>query len=150
MPFGAEVGLFPGQIVLNGDQLPNKKGAQQPPIFGPCLLWPNGWMDQDETWHGTGSRPWPWPHCVSWGPSSPPPKGHSPQFSAHFCCGQTARWIKVPLGREIGLGPGDIVLDRDPAPPPQRGTAPPPIFGPCLLWPNGWMGSGGLKEPCIG
>jgi len=22
---------------------------------------------------------------------------------------------------------------------PQRGTAPSPIFGPCLLWPNGWM-----------
>jgi len=21
----------------------------QPPIFGLCLLWPNGWMDQDAT-----------------------------------------------------------------------------------------------------
>ena len=20
-------------------------------IFGPCLLWPNGWMDQDATWY---------------------------------------------------------------------------------------------------
>ena len=28
------------------------------------------------------------------------------------------------LGREVGLGPGHIVLDGDPAPPPQRGTAP--------------------------
>jgi len=27
-----------------------KKGAQQPPILGPCLLWPNDWMDQDATW----------------------------------------------------------------------------------------------------
>jgi len=26
-----------------------RKGAQ-PPIFSPCLLWPNGWMDQDATW----------------------------------------------------------------------------------------------------
>jgi len=25
------------------------KGAQ-PPIFGLCLLWPNGWMDQDANW----------------------------------------------------------------------------------------------------
>jgi len=25
----------------------------------------------------------------------------------------------MPLGREIGLGPGHIVLDRDPAPPPK-------------------------------
>jgi len=24
-------------------------------------------------------------------------------------CGQTAGWIKVPLGMEVGLGPGDIV-----------------------------------------
>ena len=40
------------------------------------ILWPNGWMDQDETWHA--GRPWPWPHCVRWGPSSPPPKGRSP------------------------------------------------------------------------
>jgi len=40
------------------------------------VLWPNGWMDQDETWHG--GRPWSRPDCVRWGPSSPHPKGHSP------------------------------------------------------------------------
>jgi len=38
------------------------------PIFGQCLLWPNGWIDQDA------------------------------------------------IGREVGLGPGEIVLDGDPAP----------------------------------
>jgi len=47
MKLGMEVGLGPGHIVLDGDQAP-PKGAQ-PPIFGPCLLWPNGWMDQDDT-----------------------------------------------------------------------------------------------------
>jgi len=36
-------------------------------------LWPNGWMDQNETWRG--GRPRRWPHCVRWGPSSPTPKG---------------------------------------------------------------------------
>jgi len=46
-----------------------------------------------------------------------PPKGHSPQFSAHVCCGQTAGWIKISLGMEVGLGAGGIVLDGDPAPP---------------------------------
>jgi len=35
------------------------------------------------------SRPRPCPHCVRWGPSSPSPKGHIPQFSAHDYCGQT-------------------------------------------------------------
>ena len=70
------------------------------------------------------------------GPS--PPKGHRPQFSAHICCRQMAQWIKMPLGRKVGLGPGHIVLDGDLAPlPPKWGTA--PIFGPCLLCPNGWM-----------
>jgi len=27
----------------------------------------------------------------------------------------------MPLAREVGLGPSDIVLDGDPAPPPQKG-----------------------------
>ena len=39
-------------------------------------------------------------------------------------CGQTAAWIKVPLGTKVGLGPGHVVSDGDPAPPLQeRGTA---------------------------
>jgi len=38
------------------------------------------------------------------------------EFSAHVCCCiQTAGWIKMPLGTEVGLGPGDIVLDENPA-----------------------------------
>ena len=41
----------------------------QPPIFGPCLLWPSGWMDEDATWYG--SRPRPRPPCIRQGPSSP-------------------------------------------------------------------------------
>jgi len=99
-------------------------------------------------------------------------------------CGQTVQSIKMKLGTEVGLGAGDIVLDRDPAPltkkdtapnfwpmpiatkrldvsgyqlyrgrprprdivfdgdtalPPKGAQLPSPIFGPCLLWPNGWM-----------
>jgi len=53
MPFGTEVGLGPGDIVLDGDPDPTKKG-------------------------NTAAL----------------------QFSAHVCCGQTAGWIKMPLGRE--------------------------------------------------
>jgi len=41
------------------------------------VLWPNGWMDQYETWYG--GRPRSRPHCVRWGPSSPSRKGaHQP------------------------------------------------------------------------
>jgi len=52
-------------------------------------------------------------------------------------CGQTVGWIEMKLGVQVGLGPGHIALDREPAPLPERGTA--PIFGPSLLWSNGWM-----------
>ena len=72
------------------------------------------------------------------GTQPPPQKGHSPvQYSAHVCCGQTAWWIKMPLGMEVGLSPGHIVLGGDPAPPHIKGRSSPPLFGPCLLWPNG-------------
>jgi len=32
-------------------------------------------------------------------------------------CGQTVKWIKMKHGMEVGLGPGHIVSDGDPAPP---------------------------------
>ena len=53
------------------------------------------------------------------GVAAPPLKGHSPQFSVHIYCGETAGFMKTPLGTEVDLGPGPghIVLDRDPAPP---------------------------------
>jgi len=37
-------------------------------------------------------------------------------FSAHVYCGQTAGWMKLVLGMEVGLSPGDFVLDGDPVP----------------------------------
>jgi len=43
----------------------------------------------------------------------------------------------MPLGMEIGIGPGHIVLDGDPAPPHGKGHGSSPLFGACLLWPNG-------------
>jgi len=85
-------------------------------------------------------------------------------------CGQTVGWMKMKLGMQVGLVPGHIVLDGDPAPlpkgaqtpnfrsisvvakwprprrlcvrwgpssPPHKKGAQLPIFGPCLLWPNG-------------
>jgi len=42
----------------------------------------------------------------------------------------------MSLGTEIDLGPGDTVLDGDPAPlpfPPQKKGAQSPIFGPSVV-----------------
>ena len=36
-----------------------------------------------------------------------------------------AAWIKMPIDMEVGLGPGDFVLDEDPPPLPKKvGGAP--------------------------
>jgi len=71
-----------------------KKGHTQPhPTFGPCVLWPNGWMDEH----------------------------------AHVYCGQMAGWMNTPLGTEVDLGTGHIVLDVVPAV-REMGTA--------VLWPR--------------
>jgi len=83
MPLGMEVGLGPGNFVLDGDPAPppQKRGGAPTPNVRPILLRPNGWMDQDGTWHG--DRLQPRRLCVKWEPS-PPPK-----FSAHVyysCC----------------------------------------------------------------
>ena len=59
-------------------------------------------------------------------------------FVTFVHCGQTVGRIKMKLGMQVGLSPGHIVLDGTHLPLPQRGTAP-PIFGPYLLRPNGWM-----------
>jgi len=110
-------------------------------------------MHQDATWYG--GRPQPRGLCVRWRPSPPA------NFSAHvyysycdfvrtlhnhywFVQVQVlvfyAGWIEMVLRKEIGLCPGDFVLDGDPATLPQKGAeSPSPIFSPFLLWPNGWM-----------
>jgi len=69
MPLGTEVGLGPDDIVLDGDPATTspKRERSPSPIFGPCLLWQNGRMDQDGTWHGGG--PWSRSHCIRRGPS---------------------------------------------------------------------------------
>jgi len=92
-------------------------------------------MDQGATWYR--GRPRPKRHCFRWGPSFPLPQNGAkpPQFSAHVYCGPTAAWIKMPLGMEVGLDPGHIVLDGAHPPSAKKGAQP----GPCLLCPNGWM-----------
>jgi len=61
-----------------------------------------------------------------------PQKGtHPPNFRPMYIVASTAGWIKIPLGTEVDLSLGHIVLDEDPAPPrPAKGAQPPPSFRP--------------------
>jgi len=62
-------------------------------------------------------------------PATPRKKAHPPHpIFAHVCCGQMAGWMKTPLGTEVDLGPGHIVLDGVPA--PAKGKQQPPSFRP--------------------
>ena len=54
--------LQPRRLCSMGTQLPSPKMGQSPSIFGPFLLWVNGWMHQDATWHG--GRSWSRRHCA--------------------------------------------------------------------------------------
>ena len=101
------------------------------PVGNVGVLWPNGWMDQDETWRG--GRPRPWPHGVRWGSSSSPKRAQPPNFQPMSVVAKRLDGSR-PLRTKVGLGPGHIVLDGDPAPPyPTKRGAQPPIFGPSVV-----------------
>jgi len=68
MPVGTGVGIGSGHIVLHGEPVTPLKRGTAAPNFGRCLLWPNGWMDQDASKYGD---------IVSDGDPAPPKKGKS-------------------------------------------------------------------------
>jgi len=114
-----------GLCVREGPSTPFPKKEAVPPIFSPCLLWPNGWMDQDVTRHV--GRPWSSPHCARWGHRSPPQKrggAEPPVFGPPLLCPngwthQEATWYgDRPQPRRLGVRWG-------PSPYPKRGGAPP-------------------------
>ena len=106
-------------------------------VLSATLVYCGQTVGRIEMKHGTHVSLGPIATLCWMGTQLPSPKGHSPQFSVQISCGQIAAWIKMSLGMEVGLSPGDFVLDEDQLHLPQRGTAP-PIFGPYLFWPNGW------------
>jgi len=127
---GMRVGLGPGHTVLDRHPAPPSPQGHSPQFSAHiCCGQMAAWIKMPlgmELGLGPGN------FVLDGDPASPPKKGaEPPKFSAHVYCGQTAGWIKMVLSTEIGLSPGDFVLDGDPAPSP--------IFGPFLLWPNGWM-----------
>jgi len=115
--------------------MPPKRGHSTPSNFRPCLLWPNSWTDQDETWHG--GRLGLGDTVLDGDPAPPPQKGHSsPNFGPcllwpNSWMDDDATWYggrPQPRRQRVKWG---IQL------PPKEAQHPHPIFGPCLLWPNG-------------
>jgi len=92
-------------------------------------------MDQDES--GYEGRPRP-SHIVLHGDKSPKKRGHSPQFFANVCCGQTAGWITMPLGMEVGFVPGDTCARWGPSSPQKGCTAAAPTIRPMSIV-TSWM-----------
>jgi len=96
------------------------------------VFWPNGWLDQEQTWHG--GRPRPRAHCVRWRPSSPKEAQPPPIFGPCLLwpngwVDQDATWY-----REVDLGPGDVVMDGDPALPPTWYRGRPRPRPRCVRW----------------
>jgi len=140
MSLGMELALGAGDFVLDGYPAPPPQKWGGAPKFSAHVYCDQtaGWMKLVlgmEVGLSAGN-------FVLDGDLAPPPKGGgapSPIFGP-FYCGQTAGCIKMPLGMDVGLSPGDIVLDGDPVPLPKKeAETPKKIFGPCSLWPNGWM-----------
>jgi len=65
----------------------------------------------------------------------------TPNFLGGPNCGpeRSDSFLGDRLGMEVGLSAGAFIIHGDPAPSPNKGAAPSPIFGPFLLWPNDWM-----------
>ena len=104
-----------------GPSFPSPKGAQLPPNFRPMSVVVK--RLHGLRWHlvlGSGD------FVFDGHPATPTTEGTSAtsQFLAHVSCGQTAGWMKTPLGMEVDLSPGHFVLDGFPAV-CERGTAAP-------------------------
>ena len=63
------------------------------------------------------------------GVAAPPKRGTAPQLSVHVCCGQMAGWTKTPLGTDVDLRPGYIVLGSQLS---AKGAQQPPLLDACV------------------
>jgi len=111
MALGVEVGHGPGHIVLDGNPAPLPKRGRAPQFSAAHFYCGQTAVCIRISLGKDRGRPQPTRHnCVRWGPCWPSPKGAQPlQFSAIVRCGQTAGLTKMPLGMDVGLGPGDCV-----------------------------------------
>jgi len=108
--------------------------GHSPPIFSPCLLWSNDWIDQNATWYR--GRPWPKRHYVNGDPALPLKGAQPPIFGS--CLLWSNGWIdKDATWYEGKPRPKRHCVRWGPSSPLKGAQL--PLFGRCLLWPNGWM-----------
>jgi len=70
----------------------------------------------------------------SMGTQLPPEKKDTPpNFWPTSIAAKTAGWMKMPLGTEVDLSSDGL---RRALSSPRKGHSSPPLFGPCLLWPQ--------------
>jgi len=112
-----------------GTQLLPRKRHSPHPIFGLCLLWPNGWINQDATWYG--GKPRPRRRCVRWRDWSPssPLKGAQPQSPVF---GPSLLWPNGWMDEDAAWygsrpRPRPHCVRRGPIYTRERGTAAPPF-----------------------
>ena len=125
MPLGIEVGLGPGHIVLDGDPAPSRKRPHTP-VFGTCLLWPNGRIDQDATSYEGRPGLSPSDIVVRWGPScrrkgaQQPPLFGPCLFRSSGWMDQDATWYEGrpwPRPHCVRWGPSSPHVDGPSSPP---------------------------------
>jgi len=102
------------------------------PVWSVCdvdVLWPNGWMDQDETWHGGRPRRLGPGHIVLDGDPAPSPEEHSPCPNFRPMSVLPNGWLDQDATCYGGISRPrpqcHNVLCGNPAPLPQKGAQPP-------------------------
>jgi len=109
-----------------GTQFPSPKRGHGHPVFGPCLLWPNGWMDHNATWYDV--KPRPRQHCLGCRRSCTPrgtPPSHQKTgprlFWLNSWMDQDATWYEGrPRSRQhCYMGPSFPSQKAHSPPPPQ-------------------------------
>jgi len=116
--------------------LPEKRHTNRNPIFGPCLLWRNGWIDQDMP---LGTEVNAGPGKVVLDGVAAPLKGAQPQLFGSCLLWPDGWMDEDTTWYEVDLGPGHVVLDGVPALRKKR-------HSPSLFSANVYCGHGRLSQ----
>jgi len=136
---GMEVGLSSGDFVLDRDPAPSPKRGRSPSKFSGhfycgqtagCIKMPLG----------TDVGLSPGDFVLDGNPVPLPQKGsEAPNFRSVFIVAKRLDGSRCHLARRWASAQATLCLMGTQPPSHKGGGAPCPIFGPFLLWPNGWM-----------